>query len=78
MGTAFTDNEKNIIKTKLKACASSCMSKYGIKKTTVDELVKEVGISKGAFYKFYDSKELLFLRYLKIIIVKYMELHLIF
>ncbi|MGO5073592.1 TetR/AcrR family transcriptional regulator [Clostridium sporogenes] len=60
MGTAFTDNEKNIIKTKLKACASSCMSKYGIKKTTVDELVKEVGISKGAFYKFYDSKELLF------------------
>lgn len=60
MGTAFTDNEKNIIKTKLKACASICMSKYGIKKTTVDELVKEVGISKGAFYKFYDSKELLF------------------
>ncbi|ENK0839696.1 TetR/AcrR family transcriptional regulator [Clostridium sporogenes] len=60
MATAFTDNEKNIIKTKLKACANSCMSKYGIKKTTVDELVKEVGISKGAFYKFYDSKELLF------------------
>ncbi|EPY2278071.1 TetR/AcrR family transcriptional regulator [Clostridium sporogenes] len=60
MGTAFTDNERNIIKTKLKACASICMSKYGIKKTTVDELVKEVGISKGAFYKFYDSKELLF------------------
>ncbi|EPY2271717.1 TetR/AcrR family transcriptional regulator [Clostridium sporogenes] len=60
MGTAFTDNERNIIKTKLKACASICMNKYGIKKTTVDELVKEVGISKGAFYKFYDSKELLF------------------
>lgn len=31
MGTAFTDNEKNIIKIKLKVYASSCMIKYGIK-----------------------------------------------
>lgn len=60
MGTAFTDEEKNIIKTKLKTCARDCMGRYGIKKTTVDQLVQEVGISKGAFYKFYDSKELLF------------------
>ena len=65
LGTAFTDNEKNIIKNKLKACASICMSKYGIRKTTVDELVQEVGISKGAFYKFYDSKELLFFEVLE-------------
>lgn len=60
MAKAFTDEEKDIIKNKLKLAARECASKYGMKKTTVDELAKEVGISKGAFYIFYDSKELLF------------------
>lgn len=32
-----------------------------MRKTTVDELAVEAGISKGAFYKFYQSKEHLFL-----------------
>lgn len=32
----------------------------GMKKTTVDQLSERAGISKGAFYKFYDSKESLF------------------
>ena len=31
----------------------------GIKKTTVDSLVKEVNIPKGTFYLFYKSKEIL-------------------
>ncbi|MDF2613702.1 MAG: TetR family transcriptional regulator [Clostridia bacterium] len=60
MGSAFTEYEKNIIKDQLKASARECMTKYGIKKTTVDQLTQMSNISKGAFYKFYDSKELLF------------------
>ena len=60
MGSAFTENEKDIIKEQLKAHARECIKKYGMKKTTVDQLVEKVGISKGAFYRFYDSKELLF------------------
>ena len=31
------------------------MQKKGVKKTTVDELVKRVGIPKGTFYLFYPS-----------------------
>lgn len=31
-----------------------------MKKTSVDQLTKAVGIAKGSFYKFYESKEMLF------------------
>ena len=31
-----------------------------LKKTSVDQLTKAVGIAKGSFYKFYESKEILF------------------
>lgn len=35
------------------------MLRHGIRRTTVDDLVKRVGIPKGTFYLFYESKELL-------------------
>ena len=35
------------------------MGQYGIRRTTVDEIVKRVNIPKGTFYLFYKSKELL-------------------
>ena len=31
-----------------------------MKKTSVEQLTKAVGIAKGSFYKFYESKEMLF------------------
>lgn len=37
------------------------MCVVGMRQTTVDQLVEAAGISKGAFYKFYSSKEMLFL-----------------
>ena len=35
------------------------MAQYGIRRTTVDEIVNRVNIPKGTFYLFYKSKELL-------------------
>ncbi len=35
-------------------------TQHGYKKTSVDELCKQIGISKGAFYLFFESKEALF------------------
>ena len=35
------------------------MAQYGIRKTTVDEIVRRVKIPKGTFYLFYQSKEML-------------------
>ncbi len=38
----------------------ACFTRYGLKKTTIEDLVKPVKISKAAFYHFFDSKEALF------------------
>lgn len=60
MPKAFTDKEKESIQTKLIEGAQQCITRFGIRKTTVDDLVKIAGISKGAFYLFYPTKEHLF------------------
>ena len=59
MPKKFSDIEKEYIKSRLKAEAMKCLNIYGVKKTTVDELVRRVNIPKGTFYLFYESKELL-------------------
>lgn len=60
MPKSYSDKERNQIIKKLKDEAAICMIQYGVRKTTVDELVKRVNIPKGTFYLFYTSKELLF------------------
>jgi AcrR family transcriptional regulator len=60
MPKALTDNERTFIKKRLMEEARSCIVQFGVRKTTVDELVKRVNIPKGTFYLFYKSKELLF------------------
>lgn len=57
---AFTDIEKSNIKEKLLFNCEESWGKYGYKKTSVDDLCAKAGISKGAFYLFYSSKEYLF------------------
>jgi len=59
MPKTYSEKEKILIKNKLKEAASECLASYGVKKTTVDELIKKVNIPKGTFYLFYASKELL-------------------
>ncbi len=60
MPKQFSKNERSLIKTHLKEEGRICLERYGMKKTTVEELVKRVHIPKGTFYLFYSSKELLF------------------
>ena len=43
----------------MKEEAAKCLAQYGVRRTTVDDLVKRVNIPKGTFYLFYKSKELL-------------------
>ena len=59
MPKSFTEAEKQYIKDRLIRAAEECLSAYGIRKTTVDELVKRAGIPKGTFYLIYKSKEAL-------------------
>ena len=60
MATAFTTEEKEVIRKKLHEVARECLRRYGVKKTTVDQMAAMVDISKGSFYNFYSSKEMLF------------------
>lgn len=60
MVAAFTAEEKEVIKRKLHTVAKECLQRYGVKKTTVDQMAALVDISKGSFYNFYSSKEMLF------------------
>lgn len=65
MATAFTTEEKEVIRKKLHKVAKECLQRYGVKKTTVDQMAAMVDISKGSFYNFYSSKEMLFFKVLE-------------
>ena len=56
---SFSEQEREYIRKRLKEEAATCMGQFGIRRTTVDEIVKRVNIPKGTFYLFYKSKELL-------------------
>jgi AcrR family transcriptional regulator len=55
----YSDDEREYIVSRLKEEAAKCLAQYGVRHTTVDELVKRVNIPKGTFYLFYKSKEIL-------------------
>ncbi|SHJ84032.1 TetR/AcrR family transcriptional regulator [Hespellia stercorisuis] len=59
MPKCYSEQEREYIKNRLREEAAKCLGQYGIRRTTVDELVKRVKIPKGTFYLFYQSKELL-------------------
>jgi AcrR family transcriptional regulator len=61
MPKAFTEHEKELIGKRLLEQGYRLFSAYGLKKTNVEEIAKAAGISKGAFYHFYVSKEALFM-----------------
>ncbi len=60
MARSFTEREKENIKRSLQEACKQNWTQYGYKKTSVDDLCRQVGISKGAFYLFFESKEALF------------------
>jgi AcrR family transcriptional regulator len=65
MPKAFSEHEKETIRAQMREKGRKLFEKQGLKKTSVDELTEAVGISKGAFYLFFESKEELFLEILE-------------
>lgn len=59
MPKTYSEQEREYIRKRLKEEAANCLARYGVRRTTVDEIVKRVNIPKGTFYLFYKSKELL-------------------
>ena len=57
---AFTEDQNETIRRDLICEARRCGVTIGMRKTSVEQLTNAVGISKGSFYKFFQTKELLF------------------
>ncbi|MFR8207691.1 TetR/AcrR family transcriptional regulator [Hominenteromicrobium sp.] len=57
---AFTDYETEQLHKALLKETRHCAVTLGMKKTSVDQLTNAVGIAKGSFYKFFESKEMAF------------------
>ncbi len=53
----FEEEDRRLIRTELLNRGSELFSKYGFKKTNLDEVVRLAGLSKGSFYSFFSSKE---------------------
>jgi AcrR family transcriptional regulator len=60
MPRRFTSNQITSIRQKIITAAMQKITQTGVRKTTVEDLTAAAGISTGAFYKFYSSKEALF------------------
>ena len=60
MPQAFTTEQMEKIRARLFESACRHAVEPGLKKTSLDALTADAGISKSTFYKFYESKELLF------------------
>lgn len=61
MPKGFTDQEKELIRARLLEHGRKTFATFGLRKTNIEDLTRAIGISKGAFYLFYDSKEALFM-----------------
>jgi AcrR family transcriptional regulator len=57
MPKPFSAAERERIRERLLSAGKRSINKVGIRLLSVDELVKEAGISKGSFYSFYPSRE---------------------
>ncbi len=57
MPRAFSDTDRDRIRKRLRQAGRDSFATLGLRRTSVDDLVKAAGISKGAFYLFYESKE---------------------
>ena len=74
MRKALSEREQNTIKAKLIESCRVCWERYGYKKTGVAEIASMSGISTGAFYTFFPSKEMLFMETANAFIKKLYEL----
>lgn len=61
MPRPFSPTESELIRERLLAAGRRSFEQRGLRATTVESLARAVGISKGAFYAFFASKEELFL-----------------
>ena len=73
MPKAWNEQEKEFIRKTLINEGKKLFERYGIQKTTIDEIVQAAQISKGSFYLFYQSKEELYFEVLETVESEFRE-----
>ena len=61
MARGFSEQEKELIRSRLIEKGRDYFERFGVRRTSVADLAREAGIAKGSFYLFFESKEDLFL-----------------
>lgn len=57
MPVIFNEEKRMNIRASLLKNGFELIKKYGMKKTSIEEIAKSCGIAKGTFYNFFNSKE---------------------
>jgi len=57
----FSEQERDVIRERLFVEGEKLFSIHGVRKVTINDLTTAAGISHGAFYAFFESKEHLFM-----------------
>ncbi|QAA76162.1 MAG: Transcriptional regulator, AcrR family [Candidatus Bipolaricaulis sibiricus] len=60
MSRPMTVAERQAVRARLLRAGRELFARYGLKKTTVEELAQAAGVAKGTFYLFFPSKEALY------------------
>lgn len=61
MSPKVTEEYKQIVREEILQAAEDLFARKGYHETSMDDIVKESGLSKGAIYGYFDSKQELFL-----------------
>lgn len=61
----FSDEERERIRRELLEAGRRLFAKHGLNKTTIEDLTDDVDIGTSTFYRFYDSKEELYIAVLR-------------
>ena len=54
-------NKKEVVKEKIGKAAMQCFEKFGLDKTTLDDIAQSVGLNKASLYYYYKNKEEIFI-----------------
>jgi len=65
MPRGFSEKELTIVRDRILAEGKRLFERHGLARTTIEEITKAVGIAKGSYYRFFDSKELLYMELLE-------------
>lgn len=65
MARAFDEVEATRVRARLLEAGRRSVSRVGFRRTRVDDLVRDAGVAKGTFYRFFERKEDLLLAVLR-------------